>query len=545
MSDEKSSFDQHNANNADENAGKYYIYEAAPNQVAPEAGGEYSTQYQQYPYASGDTDKNDDNYNYYYQHQQQQHQHQQQQQQQYQYDSFQNQSQDYSNPDPFQTFMADFVQGDFEKEDVYAPTAEQKEKLKEKLRNKFRNNLTFDWLGQKDFNWYSSWMMSQGNFIGFRVLLTLFVFNCWWKLVSVFAGFTWTNVMEVMMDFTSFLRFSFTIFALSGVLIGIGGSTMLSICKLCFSPKQFKLLCQYKTGKDLSGLVRSFLIFTVNHLYDAGMIFAAIPIVLIGIPEPLVMKKIALSPWNTFTLPLLVLMDLWITKRCRCDSDFINRHLPIFTFLLFVFSVLWTIACMFISYFFGIYHSFSDTARIMDLWDLEEDHIVIQLLKFQGVYPILVGVFQNTILFISYLVIGTFGAEWLQDFHRFKANYLLMNHVNDFSIKDANDHAKNQEKHYKAKIDAFESKLAEERAKLFAEDNKQADNFETNDREETVESVPEVEESDTGAGVRFGSLTGAKSHKTEEEQFDGNDEEFDGNEEEFDGKDLFEFNDSD
>jgi len=243
------------------------------------------------------------------------------------------------------------------------------------------------------------------------------------------------------------------------------------------------------------------------------MILAVAPFILIAIPDQLLLKKVSLSPWNTFALPLLVLMDLWMTKRCRFDFAFINRHLPVFTSLILVGGIAWSAVCSMLMKLFGIYLEYSFPAKF----------IPIDVMKspLYEVFTFIIGIFQNLALFLIYRIIDTFGAEWLQNFHRFKANYLLMHHVNDTSIKDVNDLAKRQEKHYKKKTDQLDAIFAEERANLaqhiseFSVNQPPVISNEINSEnlEENAANIVEMEESDTGAGVSYPS-TKAKSPKS-------------------------------
>lgn len=508
--------EQDSSNNTEDTT-KYNIIEetqARGNQIAPEAGGMYSQysgqydpyaqyhqsypyqqqgapydQYQQGPYGFYDYGNNNQ-YDY-----------QQQQQQQQPHDQY---ADSYYQPPPVTNNFFEVAEED--KDIVYKPSQEQTEKLKQKLRAKFRHMMPFDWLGQKDFHWYSSWMLQQEHFVAFRVGLTLFVANCWWKVVSVFMGHTWAGLLEAVLDYSSFLRYSYAIFALTGLLIGIGGSTLLSLAKLYMNPKHFKLLCQYKSGKLFMGKLRSKAVFTINHFYDAGMIFAVAPVILAAMPESLLLVKVCLSPWNTFALPLLVFMDLWMTKRCRYDSFFIKRHLPVFTFLLFIAGLVWSTVCMFLREVVGVDYSEVRVAQgtmHMAGYDVSSFSPAIAL---------------NTLLLLIFRIIDTVGVEWLYNFHRFKAHYLLKYHVNDISIKDVDDLAKSQQRHYKKKQDKLEACAAEDYAKLEQSVNGAHQYFATGGYNEyndyyTQPTDPvfepefqEEEEEDTGAGVSFSSL---------------------------------------
>ena len=536
--------EQDSSNNTEDTT-KYNIEEtqARGNQVAPETGGMYSQysgkhdpyaqyhqgypyqqqgapydQYQQGPY--GDPYGQQQNYGYNdYANNNNQYDYQQQPPQDQYADSY------YQAPPVTNNF---FEITEEDKDIVYKPSQEQKEKLKQKLRTKFRHLMPFDWLGQKDFHWYSSWMLQQEHFVAFRVGLTLFIANCWWKVVSVFMGYTWTGILEAFLDSTSFLRYSYAIFALTGLLIGIGGSTLLSLAKLYMNPKHFKLLCQYKSGKMLTGKLRSKAIFTINHFYDAGMIFAVAPVILAAVPESLLLTKVCLSPWNTFVLPLLVFMDLWMTKRCRYDSFFIQRHLPVFTFLLFMIGQVWSTICMFLRQAVGV--------------DYTEVHVKMETryyvfgLDVSGFFP---AITLNILLLLVFRIIDTLGVEWLYNFHRFKANYLLKYHINDISIKDVDDLAKSQQRHYKKKLDKLEAFAAEDYAKLAETVNGVHqyiapggyDNgyyggyngYYTEQTEPVFEPEFQEEEEDTGAGVSFSSLKTkspkvAVAHKPQESE---------------------------
>lgn len=366
-------------------------------------------------------------------------------------DQVDNVNQAFDPLDPLnENYFASFDVIEVPKQLAFLPNKQQKEALKVRLRNKFRHTMPFDWLGQKEKDWYSSWILSQNNFISFRLGIILFVVNCVWKLLRIFLGYTWTSIFEIILDPTSFFRYFFTLFGLFGLLVGIGGSTVLSIAKLFLSQNNFRLLCQYKNGKGVIGYFRSFMIFTINHAYDSGLIFAFLPFILYAYPKQIVLVKVSLSAWNTLLLPVLVLMDLWMTKRCRIDTIFIKRHLTIFLRAITFLGVVWAIVCKVLWIICGIHRK-------------PGGYLIIEIDEYFkiDIGPYIIGSLQNLILFLFYWTIQSIITDFSFDFLRFKANYLLINHSEQISGKDVNNLAKIQAKYYKKKMADFDAKIAE------------------------------------------------------------------------------------
>ena len=122
---------------------------------------------------------------------------------------------------------------------------------------------------------------------------------------------------------------------------------------------------------------------------------------------------------------------------------------------------------------------------------------------------IIVGIILNFTLLLAYRVTDTIAVEWLYAFHRFKANYLLAHHVNDISMKDVNDLAKSQQKHYKKKKDAMEAEIiANYEQQVYESQLNNYPPIDLNGGDICVENIEETgksgeasEGNDSGAGV--------------------------------------------
>ena len=324
----------------------------------------------------------------------------------------------------------------------YQPTEEQLEDLKGRLRNKYRANMPYDWLGQIDNQWYSSWMMKQGNFVAFRLGLACYAYYCWSKFHGLVFGDHWNSYFETLLDSTTPTRFIFVWISLFVVMFATGGNALLSGLQMILSKEKFAKLTAFRLGVKFTGNLRAWLLFKINSFYDAAPVMACMPIVLHLVPSSLFQANFNLPLGPSISLPLLVLMDWWMTKRTRFDSTNVRRYNYVTIIILTAFSFLWI-----------VFHLL----------------VVRQLLAFHARSYFGADLAPIALFYWSYAVIVTVGVDVMFNFCRFKSNYLLMNHFKQLSSKDVNAIASEYEEYYTKKKEEVQARIEAENAEALAE----------------------------------------------------------------------------
>jgi hypothetical protein len=388
-------------------------------------------------------------------------QHQQQQQQQQYYDPNHQQQHQYYDPNqqqqPYYYYQAQNPQYDSfgqpiqepeldtkVDDTVYVfskPNEEQVQNLAKRLRSKYRIYLPYDWLGQADYDWYESWFMNLGNFVGFRIGLALYAL---WSLIKFHDRFfneTWDCVMDRLVDTTTLIRFPFVWLSLLSVFIGVGGMTIMSFFKLIVSEATFKKLSSFRASRSSLGQWRDWAVFGINYHYDAAPVMACMPLVLTVLPAGLFETKLALPIWPALTLPLLVLMDTWITKRCRFDGTYIRRYMIITISVLAIIGTLWT--CFY-------------------------SKVIREILAIYTAKALFIEIIPTGLLALAFAAIATLGTDSLYSFSVFKAHYLLANHFDSISARNIDDIVAQNAKHYKIKNEAKLVRQAQEEAAIQA-----------------------------------------------------------------------------
>lgn len=328
---------------------------------------------------------------------------------------------------------------------LYKATPEQLEEMKNRLRNKYRANMPFDWLGQIDNQWYSSWMLSQPNFVAFRLGLSVFTYYCWSKFHGEVSGIdNWNNIMELLLDSTTPTRFLFVWICLFVVMIGTGGMALISTLQLFLPKEKFAKFTAYRVGLSSAGLWRSWFLFKINSFYDAAPMMSCVPLILHMAPSPFFVNKLALPMWLSFYLPALIMMDWFMTKRTRYDGSSIRRYTYIILVLLAVVCFIWAI----IHFIF-----------------------IRKLLAFVNKNFLKADLAPLIIFYWGYAVITTVGVDVMYIFCRFKADYLLRNHFDQLSSRDVNLMAEELGEHYAKKQEEMRARLEAEQAAAFAEWN--------------------------------------------------------------------------
>lgn len=364
----------------------------------------------------------------------------------------------------------------------YYATAEQAEKFKGQIRNKFRANMPFDWLGQIDNQWYSSWLLTQPNFVAFRLGLAVFTYYCWRKFHGEMSGDTWNSLMESLLDSSTPTRFLFVWVSLFVVMIATGGMALISGLQLIMPKKKFARLTCFRLGLTWSGQWRSWLIFKINGFYDATPMMSCVPIVLQMVPTKFFVNKLQLPLWITLTLPLMVLMDLWITKRTRFDGTSVRRYTTAIIVILAIGCFLWTIL----------------------------HYLLIRLLLAFNDSNYYTSDLAPLLLFYwGYAVITTIGVDATYNFCRFKANYLLANELGNLAARDVNEIAKDYGEHYTKKKEELRARLEAEQAAAYEEWLKQMHD-ETGEHE-VVEGEGELEGDGDGDGGEIASLDNSEN----------------------------------
>lgn len=328
---------------------------------------------------------------------------------------------------------------------LYKPTEEQIQKLKIRLRSKYKATLPFDWLGQDSTEWYSSWLLTQKNFVAFRIFVTAYAYWSWCKFQDRFFSDTWNCDMERIMDVTIVIRFGFVWLAFYSVLLGVGGVTLMSLLKLLLPKDNFKKLSDFKVSRTYLSKWRSWAVMGMNYHYDVGTIMASMPLVLLlAIPN---FFEVHLTPsvLPSITLPILVLTDYWLAKRVRFNGTYSRRYIFATIFCLCGFGIFWS----------SIHY-----------------YVIRMALAIYTKKSLFAVILPTILLSLGFLSVATVGTDALYNFTRFKAHYLLSNHFKALSPRDVDQISKENEEHYdkknKAKQEIYLAQLEVLKAEMNA-----------------------------------------------------------------------------
>jgi hypothetical protein len=356
--------------------------------------------------------------------------------------------------------------------ELFKVTEEQLIEYRNNIRKKFRHTMPFDWLGQADNQWYSSWCMKQQNFFAFRLGLVLYAYWAWAKFHGQLDGNTWTGKFEFFADSSSIIRAGVTWFSLFSVFLGIFGVTILSGLQLILSEKSFSTLSSYRLHSTRLGKILNWAVFGMNFHYDAAPITACMALVLTITPNNFYQIKLAQPLWPALTLPLLILMDLWLVKRCRIDMSYIRRNMILMISFVAFCALVWAYYFyFFIQGIFKIYTTKSFASEIA---------------------PIL-------FLVLAFVIVAAVGTDSVYNFLRFKSHYLISNHFDKISARDVKKILGDNEERYHLKMEKIRLELEAEQAKYFAElsaqfDQNQYDNNAAGTSAGTTDPVAEVQQ---------------------------------------------------
>lgn len=328
---------------------------------------------------------------------------------------------------------------------LYKPTEEQIQKLKIRLRSKYKATLPFDWLGQDCTEWYSSWLLTQKNFVAFRIFVTAYAYWSWCKFQDRFFSDTWNCDMERIMDVTIVIRFGFVWLAFYSVLLGVGGVTLMSLLKLLLSKDNFKKLSDFKASRSYLSKWRSWAVMGMNYHYDVGTIMASMPLVLLLAVPNFFEVHLTPSVLPSITLPILVLTDYWLSKRIRFNGTYSRRYIFATIFCLCVLGIFWS----------SIHY-----------------YVIRMALAIYTKKSLFAVILPTILLSLGFLSVATVGTDALYNFTRFKAHYLLSNHFKALSPRDVDQISKENEEHYdkknKAKQEIYLAQLEVLKAEMNA-----------------------------------------------------------------------------
>lgn len=321
-------------------------------------------------------------------------------------------------------------------------TEEQLLEYRDKLRQRFRSTMPFDWLGQADNQWYSSWCMKQENFVAFRLGLTLYAYWAWDKFHGQIGNNTWNSDMEILSDTTSIIRGAVTWLSLLSVFLGMLGVTILSGLQLVLSENSFKTLSSYRVHSSRMGKIINWLVFGMNFHYDAAPITACMALVLTITPNNFYQVKMAQPLWPALTLPILMIMDLWIVKRCRIDTTYIRRNMYLMIFGISFLGLLWA---------FHFYYIFRGVFGIFTTKSLAAEMA------------------PNLILTLAFVIVAVVGTDSVYNFLKFKSYYLIANHFDKVAARDVKTISTENEEKYVVKREKIRLELEAEHAKYLAD----------------------------------------------------------------------------
>lgn len=200
------------------------------------------------------------------------------------------------------------------------PDEEQLADMEKRFRAKTADDFPWDWLGQRDYDWNASWILPLWLFALFRVGMTCYAGWALYRFVLALTDDSWDADWYKLLDPTLTVRFLPVLLALFFVTVAFAGVTLLTILKVVTNVSAYRALSDFRASRTVVGWWRTVILFEVYNQYDAALTHSLFPVMLWLIPRPMTDVWLRPAVWPTSTLPFMIMLDYWLTNRCKFSS---------------------------------------------------------------------------------------------------------------------------------------------------------------------------------------------------------------------------------